>query len=403
MTVSHRWKRLKEQLLKVSVPRTLVSWRFLLPGQSKAIQLHRKVFLGALASRPRWQWALISIYGSMAWLFFFSWQQIFLCMKEHSQKLTAESDVSTRKQLLDLLQLAILHGIPPGDYFDYRLFHRPKKQWFEYIYSHELIQWHQVLSSAGASQETMHLMTDKKDFAEQMVKWGITSVETYDFFIEGERLETDRVFTERSVFLKPNTGYRGEGCLTLAFDRHTGCYQLSGDEVFTSQDDILAEINRRVKQRGYLMQPLLQNHPLIIDFCGASKLVTLRLVSAIIKGEPVPLFASLNIPCLEEVNDWWWLDIGLNSGQLFYGGDTQLNGVQKIMQRAGEKSVPCWQESVDICLNAHRQLSDLPTIGWDVVITSSGVKLLEGNVCWGIDGYQFKVPALGTPLIEAYQ
>jgi len=401
--LSHRWQQWKEHVLLRPVPHTLVSWRFLLPFQSRAIQLHRRVFLGAWPRLPRWQWALIALYSSMTWLLFHSWQQIYFCMKNRSRDVAAEYCVPVHKQLVDLLYIALLHGIPPDDFYDYGLFNRPRKQWLEYIYPHELPQWHQVLS-AGMRQKTLHLMTDKRAFAEHMNEKGIASVETCAFFARGEAVKADSIFSGRSLFFKPNTGSRGEGCFALSFDSETGQYQISDDEKVLAEEDILAEINRRIELQDYLVQPLLKNHRLVDDLYGASKLVNLRLVTGIIRGKPDALFASLLIPCVDEYNTYWWLDIDVSSGLLLRRANVEPDELQVLMQRLGGRASPFWREAVDICLKAHSLFPDLPSIGWDVAITSSGVKLLEGNFWWGVDGHQeLNGPALHTALVDVYQ
>jgi len=402
MSVYHRWQQWKEHVLLRPVPHTLVSWRFLLPGQSRAVKLHRKVFLGAWPRRPRWQWALITLYSGVTWLLFFSWQQIYFCMKDRSRQLCTEFGVSPRKQLFDVLCLAFLHGIPAEDYYEYGLFRRARKQWFEYIYPHELPHWHQVLS-AGASRETLHLIADKKNFGEQMAAQGLASVETCAFLASGMPVTKSDIFSGHSFFFKPNTGSQGDGCFALSMDGKTGQYRLCGDEIFEGEDDILAEINRRVQQQDYLVQPLLQNHQLIADLCGA-QLAPLRLVTGMLASKPVALFASLGIPCSDELNTYWWLDIDVASGEFFDRGDVKPDEFHRIMQRMGKTTIPFWSEVVDICLKAHLVCPDLPGIGWDVAITSSGVKLLEGNFNWGVDVHQlFNGPALDTVLVDIYQ
>jgi len=311
--------------------------------------------------------------------------------------------VPVRKQLADLLNIALLHGIPPEDYYDYGLFNRPRKQWLEYIYPHELPQWHQVLS-VGVSQKTLRLMTDKKAFAEEMAEHGIASVETCALFARGEVVKAGGVFSGRSLFFKPNTGSRGEGCFAVSFDSETGQYQIFDDENVLAEEDILVEINRRIELQDYLVQPLLQNHPLINDLCGASKLVNLRLVTGMISEQPDALFAALLIPCVDEHNTYWWLDIDVSSGLLIHRANVESEEFQVLMQRVGGRALPFWQEAVDICQRAHRLFPDLPSIGWDVAITPSGVKLLEGNFWWGVDGHQeLNGPALHTALVDVYQ
>jgi len=398
-----RWMQVKTQILKCRIPHTVMSWRFLLPNQSRAVQLHRKVFLGAWPSLPRWQWALIALYSAVTWLLFFSWQQVYFCMKNRRRKVSEEFSIPVGQQLFDLLVLTLLHGIPPRYYYLYSLHQRPRKQWLDFIYDHELPHWHQVLS-AGVSEKTLHLMRDKKAFAEFMTRQGIAAIQTCDFFGRGGQIDATHIFQQQSVYLKPNSGSRGEGNVVLSFNAETGLYQLLTDEIIEIQDEIIAEINRRVGEQDYLLQPLLQNHEQIGELCDSSKLVVLRLITGVIKGKTNALFAKLEIPCTDDKKGCWAFAIDLATGQLSNWHEQEHEEFQKLKQRLDGKTLPFWQEAVDICQKSHTHFLDLPTIGWDVVFTDSGVKLLEGNINWGIAGHQFlsDEPLLNTLLAEVY-
>ena len=401
--VSFRWKQLREQVLTRTVPHTMVSWRFLLPNQSRAVKLHRKVFLGAWPQLPRWQWALIALYSSMTWLLFFSWRQIYRCMQADARKLPDEYGIPVWKQLFDMLALALGHGVPPYFYSYYALYRKPREQWFQYVYSHELPHWHRVLS-AGVSRQTEHLMTDKCAFSTCMADLGIASVETYAFLPRSAKVGESALFSGQSLFIKPNAGSRGEGAYALSFDAQTGQYRLTGDKVIEETADILDHINRSAAQQDYLIQPLLQNHPEIEQLCGSQELVFLRVVTGIIDGEAEALFATLLVPCLNEYNIYWWVDVELSSGRLL--PDKEYIRFDDLPEKIGKiegKVLPFRQDVVEICCRAHRHFSDLPCIGWDVAITPSGVKLLEGNFNWGVAMHQRRVPALATALLDVYR
>jgi len=237
-----------------------------------------------------------------------------------------------------------------------------------------------------------------------MAEQGISAVQTSDFFSKAGQIEADRVFLEQSLFLKPNTGSRGAGCILLPFDTETGLYQLLADETIETQNEILAEINRRVQQQDYLLQPLLRNHQLIAELCDTSMLVTLRLVTCIIEGKVTALFAKLEIPCSDDEKGCWAMGLDLATGQLSNRSEIQHESFQKLRQRVDGKILPLRQEAVDICLEAHKYFPDLSTIGWDVVFTPSGVELLEGNINWGVAGHQILSdrPLLNTQLAEVY-
>ncbi|GMR00474.1 MAG: hypothetical protein BMS9Abin18_1324 [Zetaproteobacteria bacterium] len=395
-----RYRQIKNQILKRRVPHTLVSWRFLMPGQSQSVRLHRKVFLGAWPRIPRWQWGLIFLYSECTWLFFFSWQQIYICMGNRRVEVSNQFGVSVQKQFIDLLALALLHGIPPHFYYQYHLFRKSHKQWMDYIYTHELPHWHQVLS-AEISQKSLRLMTNKKDFAEYMAEKGIASVDSCEFFSKGDPVKASNIFLERSFFFKPNKGSRSEDCFALLFNGKTRQYHLSGEESIEAKEEILGKLNLRVHAQDYLVQPLLSNHPQIIELCGTSELVTLRLVTGIIGQQAVALFATLEIPRKDDEDGWCLFALDMKTGQLF---DKRAHALAKQTINIQGKTLPFWQQAVALCVDAHHHFPDILTIGWDVVIAVSGIKLLEGNINWGVASHQVFTdePALETALATVY-
>jgi len=397
------WSKIKQQILFRRVPHTVTSWRFLLPGQSQAIGLHRKVFLQAWPSLPRWAWLMIFLYSAMTWLLFFSWRQIWFCMSKKRVELDKTCNISPFRQLVDLLTLALLHFIPPVFYYKYELYLKPKNQWLDYIYTHELPHWHQLLSVKGSHLDSRKVLTDKKAFACRMADQEIASVNSVAYLTKNSIVKADKIFIGQSLFLKPNEGSQGRGVFELQCDEGSKTYQLlGGGEIITGRKKILTRINQLLQSENYLVQALLKNHPKIIELCDTTKLVTLRMVTAYVDQQATLLFATVEIPRADNANSWTLFAVEVTTGRLF--DNCSLIKEANHPDLSGE-IVPFWQGCVNLCLDAHTKLPDILTVGWDVVITNSGVKLLEGNINWGVETHQILTgaPALQTPLINAYK
>lgn len=403
------WQKFKRQVLCCTEPYTLISWRFLLPGQSQAICLHRKVFLGAWPSIPRWQWSMIAMYSMMTWYLCLVWWHIYSCLKYEASSIRDVYGISRSRQFIDLVRLGLLHGIPAYTYYDFRLYFRPKKQWLEYIYPHELPQWHLVLSQ-GVSEQTLHYMADKHAFSEKMEEQGVPVVKTLDFLQQGMTVESEQLFKGCSLFLKPNCGSQSKGAFSLQFDEVSGEYTLVGGRETEGSGNILSMMNAQLQQQGYLIQPLLLNHP-DIAFLYGHQLVVLRLVTGIVRGHAIAIFAKLEVPSTSERNAFLFLDIGVSSGRVMGVGSAIDGGMYlekgeeylNLLQKVGGTQLPFWSSAIEIATKAHACFSDLPAIGWDIAMTADGVRLLEGNFWWGVDAHQRdNGPALGTRLIEVY-
>ena len=207
-------------------PFTMVSWRFLLPGQNRAVQLQRKVFLGAWPHLPRWQWALIGLYNWLSWVLFFAWKMSYHRLKgRRTAYRTYPCELPLWRQVFDLLSLIIPHGIPPRYYYMYGLWRKPHSQLMQYIYSNTAENWHAVFA-AGVSSETIDLLWDKHAFTKKMAEAGIATVPTLALLPRGWKVRQEQLFQGRSLFLKPQTARNSVGCMPLYYDDENGLYCL---------------------------------------------------------------------------------------------------------------------------------------------------------------------------------
>jgi len=403
--IHKRWQQIKTLILLRPVPHTIMSWRFLLPGQSNAVKLHRKVFLHAWPTLPRIGWALIALYSTITWLCFFSWRQIYRSYRTHGKKLKEQFNISQTRQVLDLLNMTFLHSIPPNNYYLYSLFNQPREKWLDYVYPFQLSQWHSAMS-AKSSAESQHLLTSKHDFAHAMEKAGLPAVRTIEFIKNGSAVKHEQIFTEHSLFLKPNTGNQRKGCFELHYLPEKIQYELHTPDIVTGKTNILEFLNQRFKGEDYIVQPLLENHPQIASLCHTNDLVTLRLVTGMIQTQPALIFALLEIPVTEKPGYVWHLPINPQTGVINHGMNTlfQEKKRQLIEEGLEGKTIPLWEEMRHIVLTAHQNIQDVPTIGWDIVCSSNGLKLLEGNTGWAIAPHQTwsSEPVLNGLLKQVY-
>ncbi len=382
----------------------MVSWRFLLPNQSREVRLHRQVFLHARPGLPRPAWALVVLYSSLLWFFFFGWQQIFRVFRKYARFTQEHFSIPWARQFVDLLNLVFLHGVPPRFYYLYGLFRQPQSSWFRYVYNHELPQWHQVLAGRQDSSQARLLLADKKRFAEHMAQSGLSVVPVAALLPKGKALPKGELFAEKNLFIKSRFGSGGKNCFTLLYDPATDRYQLSGKENLAGEGAIAEYLTAKTAQDDFMVQSLLINHPEIEKLCRPPGMVTIRLITAHDGLEPVAIAAVLEIPRVDSRNTWRLLGIDCANGQLLEPPDTlrlfaQAKGKE---ERGGQldltgKVVPCWSEALQLCLQAHVVLAEMVTVGWDVVITPAGAMLLEGNVNWGVAGIQ---RFCGGPLLD---
>jgi len=396
-----RWQTLKWQVLLRRVPHCLLSWRFLLPGQGPAVALPRKVLFGAWPKLPRWQWGVIFLYSTLLWWLFRGWFMLVRSLKRQGRRISESEGVGMGRQLAGLLLATFAHGIAPRDYYRYSLYRFPERRWLHFVYEQELPHWHWLMSpQLGA--ESIRLMTDKHAFAEAMVGQSIATVETVAKWPQGEDVSDQQLFRGRSLFLKPVCGSRAQGGMKLIYLTGDEKYTLqTSDQTIGARAEILASVQSAISTSDYLVQPLLNNAPELAQLCGSDSAATLRVISAWVDGEPTVLFANLELPPKQLGGQVQMAAIDVDSGCI---SAVHASATEALKEMIG-RSIPQWSEVMDLCIRAHHHFEDLNTIGWDVVIDENGVKLLEGNINWGVAAHQIIVgkPALKSELIQAYR
>lgn len=387
-------------ILKRQVPHTVVSWRFFAPGQSLAVKMHRAVFLKAWEQLPRWAWCLIFLYSHCRWVFFSSWEKTIAALRRFAGETQRRFHISLARQTLDLLNLSLLHGIPPVFYYAYGLFRQPRPRWLSYVYTHELPHWHTAMCGPRDLSAARRLLADKGAFAAEMDLAGIPAVQTIAFFPRRDRVAAEKIFTGQSVFCKPNIGNQGQGSFALLYDQAAQDYRVAGDEAVAGKEAVLNYLQRQVAASDYLVQPLLVNHPEIQCLGNPSRLSTIRLITGHDGHKAVGIGAVLEIPRSGERKRWWLVQVDCQRGTLMPHARHRLPSVDKEEERPPEVAgqvLPCWEGALDLCLRAHERLAAVAAVGWDVAITPSGAVLLEGNFNWGVAPLQV---LSGVPLLE---
>lgn len=399
--LKHGWMALDSRILRRKSPHAILSWRYFLPRQSPHVLLHRKVFLRAWPEYPRPVWALIALYSYPPWYLFHGWRQVLTIWRRRSPELSGRHGISRGRQLLDLLVLALGHSTPPAFYYQYKLYRVPESQWLGFIYTHELPHWHRVMSPE-LGRKTSHLMSHKHAFAGEMTRLGLPAVESASSVQKGGSIPDGLLFSRQALFLKPESGSRKEGCFELHYDSSGQTYRLEGSDRIEGKEAILRRLEQEISRRDFLVQPLLRNHPLLVRHCKTRRLVTIRLVTIAGVSRGRMICANLEIPVDEGWNRVCSLSIDARTGSLSRfdkGGLETREDIRGMLGLLEGFRLPLWREVVQVAEMAHASFPDLSTIGWDLAITDQGVRLLEGNINWGVAAHQLS----NGPLIPRWK
>lgn len=182
-----------------------------------------------------------------------------------------------------------------------------------------------------------------------------------------------------------------------------------GVELVDISDGYVAKDNSRIIWKDYikgwnnnriLVQSIVQQHDEIAainPYC----VNTIRIVTIKGKSGAVNIFAAfLRLGADKDsfvdnrAKGGLGVGIHIESGKLMkYGYVHDAFGVKEEVHpitgfRFENYQLPFWDEVKELVCNAHKQLYALESIGWDVVISTTGPMLLEGNDDWEISGPQ---------------
>ncbi len=333
-------------------------------------------------------WWLISIYRYVWWYLFYSWVQCYRALKRYSADVAANEGVAYQRQLRDVLVLALLHSTPPRFYYRYRLYNFSERAWLNFIFTHELPNWHNAMSP-DISQRSRSFLNDKLFFAEVACDQALPIIQTKLLESGDDALSNDDVFFCRSsLFFKPRNGSRRVGCYALLYCSESDRYALVGNEDLSicNRSKISSILTKRIQAEDYIVQPLLRNHDWFENRLPSHELVTIRLITFTSGKNPYTLAAVLEVPLLEGI---YPLTIDVDTGQLSQVSVSSFNKTKKEIDDVlvGE-TLPDWCFLKRVAEEAHSNCMDVMSVGWDLALTGEGMKLLEGNINWGVEAHQ---------------
>lgn len=360
-----------------------------------AIGLHRQVFLRAWPELPRWLYAVVVLYSLVLWFGYQGWVLLIRAYRRHAAEVAAQYGISRVRQLGHLL-VAVGRGLPPHLYYAMQLHRFAANRWWDFVFDHQLPHWHGVMQGKPASSRSRRLLADKGFFAACLLEQGLDGVPELFSLRAGEAPVWDRLLQRQDLFFKPVSASRAEGCFVLRFDSPTALYSLQDVNGLVTGEPLVRErIEDYLRQRDYLVQPLLCNASALetqllrATGMGSERISTLRVITS--SGEQG---IELRLANLErsgaDYRRWKMYPVALDTGQ------AEVEGLVV--------NIPDWSAIVKLVRAAHALCADQLTVGWDVVVTDEGPRLLEGNANWGVQAHQIPpaAPLLCGPMRRVY-
>ncbi len=227
-----------------------------------------------------------------------------------------------------------------------------------------------------------------------------------------------------ALVVKPLGGIQGKGVLILNELRYDGetiiAVTNTGETLTFAQLAELLEQPPNVRHYnagykldlpGYLLQEKIQQHEFLNELAPTTT-NTIRVVTFLDRNNEVDIhFTILRLGRQGNMADNW--DRGgisvavdpttgvLGAGVLKpkYGGQwLEVHPDSKV--RFTGRTLPYWQETVELCTKAAKVSPRLHSIGWDVALTPQGPVLIEGNPDWDLPMVQVHSHGLLQPEVR---
>lgn len=396
-----RLRRLYRESLQRRLPHGLMSWRYLWPGNAARIRLHRRFWWHSGVRWPRPIWLLVETW---LWLRWVAWLAIPTCwrtIRRLGPAVARAEGISLARQGWRVTRLALAWCIHPRDGYRFHLYRAPD-QALHYVYDTETSAHHAWRSAPlGPQSDSLRLIQDKAALAEDLATLGIPVVPTLARVPKGTRHTTlaDLMGDHPRVFCKLNSGNRGRGAFTAWRTEQGLAGRLLRGQPLRDSPAVESAWQALLKVDDALVQPCLENHPLLANLAHLQEAVTLRYISqwpesSVSTGPSAPtcLSATLEIPAGESPQGHRYyciLPVCPDTGALLPFPDPlgQDAAVDAALRRIEDQAlalppVPNWAELARLSAAAHRRFTDIRALAWDWVLTPQGPVLLEGNTGW---------------------
>jgi hypothetical protein len=295
----------------------------------------------------------------------------------------------------------------PREYDTYRFARRPLREWRDYIDPAELLARQTALSPAAFR----YLEENKVAFAEHCSRFDLRTVPIIGVIASaasnrselsgagvlrsGEELQ--RLFAPHGAFdgfAKPLGAGQGYGAFAF---RVEGPVVTSSHGAESCDAFVQHCANSPYAGDGYLLQPRVRPHPLLMPLMPGPGLGTVRVYTFVDRDGDVAMpLAHLKIPAAGSDTDnvhegsvqgSLAVPVDMTTGRLGNAvGSTAGQPVVDVVMRHPETNVafdgfqlPWWAEVRDLVTRGARAFERLPALGWDVAIAEDGPLLMETN------------------------
>jgi hypothetical protein len=318
-------------------------------------------------------------------------REIVLCWRRRSRGCAVGFGVSRWRQLATLGFIVFRYNFPPSLYYRARLFRLPRERWLK-VFSHDEAV---TLAPVMEQRTGMFALWTKRGWQQFCAQHDLPGVATVAEISAGRLVVRDAAAWGRGddLFLKPDDGWASRGTVMLEWQADPAGWQASGARTgFVARAALNQFASETAAGGDYVGQTRLRNHPDLADLAQRA-LINFRVLTLRELDGTISVFsAALRIPGHAEhcsdVPAGFFVPVDLKTGVMgFAEGLDMALGPLSVHPITGVpiqgRPVAQWPEMRDLARAAHvRMPPSVPCVGWDLVCTDGGVKLLEANIAW---------------------
>lgn len=315
--------------------------------------------------------------------------------REYGPVVAERTDVSIGTQLLQQLRLHHTHRVPPEGYYFLGMYDdrvRSKARFFLDDTSTSTLLYRLATTAPDDEYEPLHA---KSAFWAHCRAHDLPVVPVLAVFEDGS-LQQDYAdlrdgLPSRDLFSKPVTAYLGRGTRTWRYQGDASFKDSTGRTL--PSKSVFEALKKQSEEAPLVLQPRVHDHPQLQTLTGTQGPSTLRIITIRTPGDVPEYFAGFLTTPIKDVPAPTFSErsalaarVEPDSGRL---GPPLLKRPDYLLgendehprteRRLTGQKLPEWEEAKTLALQAHATLPNIACVGWDVMLTANGPRLLEGN------------------------
>ena len=347
--------------------------------QVTTCSLNKKIAIAKCAKLAHPFYCCAAIAKALRWYGYRLWKTIFILLR--AQK---NVDIPLIKQFCGLLHISLYH-IPLNRYYHYELYKKEHKILkTQLIYTSALPEFHNLINKSHNLMRCKKLFIDKEIFAQELHRLRIPVIPTL-CISDSKIIHTHK----QDLFCKPAIGSQSKDafCLKYTSNQHI-LIPIHGKKI-TAPHLVTKFVQQKFAQQRFLVQPCIQDHPLLQPLAESAEATTMRIITATFADKCTQaIYLQLEIPIADkkksrqyykiyplDIENYEVSSIWQQKNQVIYNSNIEIPHLLKQMI----------QEAVNYCVTAHEAFFDVKSIAFDVAFDTKGVMLIEANYNWDIE------------------